>query len=1015
MVPKGQIIQMKNRFPLFTILLLVTGFLNAQVRINEAVSSNSVYLDEDGDSPDWFELHNPGGQAVTLTGYTLSDKANNPGKWTIPNLSLDPGGYAFFWASGKDRTEIQTFRTFIDRGDYFRYLIPSSDVNQNWKEVDFDDSSWPEGPTGIGYGDGDDATQIAAGTISVFARKRFSLSTLAGIEALIFDLDYDDGFVAYLNGVEIARENMSESQPAWDDVSDGFTEPRLINEAPPLRFTLENPTDLLIEGENVLAIQVHNSGPASSDLSLIPFLSVRFLGGSSEGGAPPALLDLPNLAMHTNFKISAGGETLFLHDAEGNFVDSLPVYNLPADVSVGIPGNNGDAVFFGATTPGTRNPNVGFLGVVEEQVVFSEAGGQVSPLSLELSGVTAPNTIRYTIDGSEPTISSRSYFGPIPISQNRVIRAAAFRQGYLPSRITTETYLINTNHSLPVVSIVTKPDNFFHPVTGMYVLGEGYSGEFPFFGSNIWEDIEVPVNLAFYEPGNAGNYSLDAGAKIFGGWSRGQEQRSLSIFARGRYGTDEMEYPFFSQRTYDTFQAVVLRNSGNDLFQSGMRDVVLTGLMENSNVDIQAYRSVASYINGEYWGLYNLREKVNEHFLASKHNVDPDSIDLLEFNAAVIQGSNDEYLALMDYARNNPVNQNVHYEYLAERIDIDNYVQYQAAQIYYDNKDWPGNNIKYWKSPETKWRWILYDTDFGAAIWNESAAFSNTLSFALNANGPEWPNPPWSTFLFRRLVTNQIFRNRFVNQLADEMNSRFIPQTVINRINAHANLIDREIGRHDERWGRNGNWDNNVERIRNFFRARPEQMKRFVRNQFALPAHHEINIRISNTREGYVKVNSLDIEQSNWTGDYFQNVPIKVTAVPKEGFSFVRWELDNSSEDPELTIDMTGRLALRPVFNEEPVSVPEPDNGLLSVAGITVSPNPTDGDLHLRFTVRQTTHLSATLYDVQGRLVQTLFNTNFGAGPQVQSSDLSTVPPGTYWLELREPDGGRAVVKVVVL
>jgi hypothetical protein len=1005
---------MNNRYRLLAILMMSVAFLSAQVRINEAVSSNSVYLDEDGDSPDWLELHNPGSQAIDLTNYTLSDKANNPGKWTIPNLNLAPGAYAFFWASGKDRTSSNSFRTFINRGDTFRYLIPTQSVGQSWKNTDFNDDNWAEGPTGIGYGDGDDNTQIPNGTISVFARKSFTINDLAGIEALIFDIDFDDGFIAYLNGVEIARENLSIEDPVWTDFADMYTEPLLINEAPPRRFVLDNPEEILRAGENVLAIQVHNSGPGSSDFSMIPFLSARYAGASTEGITPPAILGLTDEALHTNFRISAGGETLFLHDANGNFVDSLPVYNLPADVSVGIPGNGGQAVLLGETTPGQRNPNQGFQGVVAQRVLFSAPGGQVSPLTLALSGVSAPNEIHYTTDGSEPTINAPTYSGPIPINQTRVVRAAAFRPGYLPSRITTETYLINTNHSLPVVSLVTEPDNFFHPVTGMYLLGQGYTGEFPFFGSNIWEDREEPVNFAFYEPDNSGSYSLDAGTKIFGGWSRGQEQRSLSVFARGRYGTSEMEYPFFPQRSYDTFQALVLRNSGNDLFNTGMRDVVMTGLMENSNQDIQAYQSVASYINGRYWGLFNLREKVNEHFLASKHGVDPESIDLLEFNAAIIQGSNAEYLALLEYARTNPIEQAVHYNYLAEQIDIDNYIQYQAAQIYFDNQDWPGNNIKYWKSPDTKWRWILFDTDFGAAIWNSDAAFFNTLNFALVVNGQEWPNPPWSTLLFRRLMTNQTFRNRFINQLADEMNSRFLPQAVIQRINTHANLIEEEIERHDQRWGRAGIWEDNVERMRQFFRERPEPMKGFVRNHFNLPAHHQINVSISDTSQGYVRVNSLDIEQNNWSGDYFQNVPIKVTAIPKEGFRFLHWELDNTSDAAELTLNMTRRLALRPVFVEDPVSVAEPDNNLRSVSGITVSPNPTDGPLQMRFTVRQSTHLSAALYDAQGRQLQSLFNTSFRAGPQVQSLDLSTLPSGAYSLLLREESGGRAVVKVMV-
>ena len=155
-----------------------------------------------------------------------------------------------------------------------------------------------------------------------------------------------------------------------------------------------------------------------------------------------------------------------------------------------------------------------------------------------------------------------------------------------------------------------------------------------------------------------------------------------------------------------------------------MRDVLLTSLMEDSNLDIQAYRSVASYLNGEYWGLYNIREKINEHYLASLHNLDPDEINIVELNGEVIHGDNEAYLNMVSFVSNNSLSSSENYQQIADQIDIDNYIQYQVAQIYYDNRDWPGNNIKFWQPTGGKWRWILFDTDFGAGTWNVDAATS---------------------------------------------------------------------------------------------------------------------------------------------------------------------------------------------------------------------------------------------------------------------------------------------------
>jgi len=151
---------MKQLSLALALLALSTFTLSAQVRLNEAVSSNANYFDEDGDSPDWFELYNSGTEAVDLTGYTLSDKADNPGKWTIGSLSLEANSYALIWASGKDRPLVSGYRTYVDRGDIVQYLLPTGPVPSDWATLGFDDSAWQSGPTGIGYGDGDDSTIV---------------------------------------------------------------------------------------------------------------------------------------------------------------------------------------------------------------------------------------------------------------------------------------------------------------------------------------------------------------------------------------------------------------------------------------------------------------------------------------------------------------------------------------------------------------------------------------------------------------------------------------------------------------------------------------------------------------------------------------------------------------------------------------------------------------------------------------------------------------------------------------
>ena len=989
---------MKHLLTLF-LLAAVAAPLPAQLRLNEAVTSNASFTDEDGDTPDWLELRNAGGTPVELAGYTLSDKRDRPAKWTLAGGTLEPGDHLLVWASGKDRPGTATYRTLIDRGAVFRYRLPDGPVAGGWTDPDFNDGSWATGATGFGYGDGDDATGVPFGTRSVFLRRTFTVADPAAITDLILDVDFDDGFVAYLNGAEVGRRNLSGDRPAWDQTATTDHEAQLLSGGLPDRFTLDDPQDLLRAGTNVLAIQVHNVSAVSSDLTLIPFLSARYAGPSSEGSAPPAVLGFPTPAPHTNFKLSAAGETLYLHAPDGAFVDSLPLYGLPGGVSYGIPAGGGPAVLFDDPTPGGPNPNVGFAGVVDGRVTFSQAGGPTGAFTLSMIGGAATDLIRYTLDGSDPGPTDPVATGGLDISETTVVRAAIFRTGYLPSPVTTATYLVDEDHELPVVAITTEPANFFDPVTGIYVLGEGYQGDFPYFGSNIWEDIEHPAHFALY-PTAGDALSIDLGTKIFGGYSRGQDQRSLSFFARGRYGADAIDYPLFPQRPYAAYQAFVLRNSGNDLYWSSLRDGTLTSLMLDSNVDVQAYRPAVSYVNGRYWGIFNLREKVNEHFLASLHDVDPDEVNLVELNGQAVHGSAAGYNALVEFAANNDLRDPTNYRQVAEQIDLPNYLQYQVAQIYFDNRDWPGNNIKYWNAPGKKWRWILFDTDFGAAIWDANAAAVNTLDFALDGDGPNWPNPPWSTLLLRRLVANPDFRHRFVNQFADEMNVRFRPGAVQAHILGKADAIYSEIPRHNARWGRIGEWEDNVWRMIDFFYDRPAHMRRFLRERFDLPAERELTITNPTTDMGSVRVNTLAVTTGFWRGTYFEGCPVPVRAIPHEGYRFVRWELDNTSTNADITIDLTGPGTLRPIFAPGTTATDDAGQALAEVTDVSLSPNPSTGALVLRFTPQRATHLTARLLSADGKLVQQLFDQDFSARTQVQRWSVPHLAPGVYYLEL---------------
>lgn len=910
----------KSNFLIFFISIFISNIVNAQVvLINEVLSSNSTFYDNNGETPDWIELYNNSQTTVDLSGWVLTDKENES-KWTFGEEKIDANGYLLVWASATDKPRYYP-RTLIDHRNTWKYLIPNGPVELTWININYNDDAWLSGPSGFGYGDGDDDTSLPFGSSSVFMRKAFTISDISIVEQIILDIDYDDGFVAYLNGKEVARANMSQERPNYDDYTITDHEAVIYQGLKPDRFEIDK--SLLIEGQNIISIQAHNTTNVSSDFTLIPFLTVMYNQETTDGIQTPEILEYSETALHTNFKVSEG-ETLFLYDGNGVEISKLSITQTPPDVSLGLRPSDQTVTMYEQPSPNEKNAEEGFDDFITEKIEFSSEGGLVDQLQLTLSSPVDNYIILYTTDATIPNATSNVYSSPISISNNTVVRARLYRQGLIPSRTQTRTFILDSAHDIPMVSLVTEPDNFFSDETGIYVLGEGVFPDFPYEGSNIWEDWERPIHFSLFEQ-NELALEFDAGTKIFGGWSRALDQRSLSIFARGQYGLSEINYPLFPNRSYDKYQAFILRNSGNDFLSSNIRDITLTSLMDGSGLETQAYKSVVTYINGQYWGIFNMREKMNEHYLSSMHDIDPDQIDILGPFDEVIQGSDTDYKSMLAFLETNTLTNDDNYQWISDQVDIDNFIIYHIAQIYIDNTDWPGNNNKQWRPKDGKWRWLLYDTDFGFGIWNPASYFNNTLAFALEPNGPFWPNPPNSTLLLRRLLGNITFRNKFINQFADELNSRFLPQKVEEHIEILAAKVASEIPNHYALWGSNPSEHNNkIDDMVRFGNQRPARVKVHIRNQFSLPDYHQITLKVNDSDEGFIKINSLTINDEEWKGDYFENVPIKITAYPKQGYTFSHWTGSGGSNSAELTLDMQSDISLKAVFvpsNDEPTVI----------------------------------------------------------------------------------------------
>lgn len=891
----------------------------AQLFINEIVASNTQGLqDEDGDYPDWIEIYNSSDSVINLLGYGISDDIEDPFKYVLPDFELAANQYYVVFASDKDRGsegEVLTeyWETVIRNGDSTRYLVPQSAVSSEWVNLEFDDTGWSDGTFGLGYGDGDDATVVDNGTLSIFSRTTFTIDDISALKSLMFHISYDDGYVAYLNGVEISRSNMTGAAPISynTEASDLVGEASLIIGAELPGIDINDYKDELVEGENVLAIQIHNISTGSSDLSLIPFLSVSRASNPAGSRGIANEINLINTVdsyPHTNFKLSSAGETIVLTHPDSIQADEVTYPALKMDESYGRSIDDDSTWYiFTTLTPAAENAPNGFISRLPAPEFNLEAGLYSESIELSLADTNIGDIVYFTVDGTEPTIAS-PIFGKEsrPVAETSALRFRTIQSGKLPSDVITKTYIIGTDHSLPVVSVSTAPDNLWSDESGIYVVGtNGISGNCT-GPSNFNQDWEIPVNVELIETDGTIGFNSRAGAKIFGGCSRTQPQKSLSIFFRGEYGNPELDYKLFEEKNIDKFQGFVLRNSGNDFNNTHFRDALMTTLVEDTEVDYQAYRPAVVYLNGEYWGIHNIREKVNEHFIAANSNGNADDIDLLGPGGGnIIHGSNQNYQEFLSALGAANMNDSEQYQAVEDMIDIDNYIDYQAAQIYFANTDWPGNNIKYWRNSLTNsgWRWILYDTDFGFNFIGTSS--HNTIAFATNPNcNCGWPNPSWSTYTLRQFFESDIFTQKFVNRLAGLMNTVFDEDKVNATIDSLSQVIAPEMSLHKDRWGGSViGWEGSVNSLRNFASERTGFMESFIQSEFDLSIVRNLSVNVSSVDHGNVKVNRVVPGSYPWVGRYFSGMPIELTAIPKQGFEFTGWSGFTTSKEHKIFIN----------------------------------------------------------------------------------------------------------------
>ncbi len=349
---------------------------------------------------------------------------------------------------------------------------------------------------------------------------------------------------------------------------------------------------------------------------------------------------------------------------------------------------------------------------------------------------------------------------------------------------------------------------------------------------------EREIHFTFFESNGDLAFETNAGMRMRGYGSTAFPQKSFGVYFRKEYGKKKIEYPIFPDALSDKYKRLVMRSSGNDFLYTHFRDAVLTSILKPMNFEYQRFRPSVLFVNGEYWGVHNIREKYDEYYFEYQHNIEEDSLILLSICGSEDVGSNQEYLSLTEFITENDMTLPVNYNYVTTKIDIENFIDYEIAEIYYANYDWPCNNYRLWKTtaPDSKWRYLIYDLDLSFDFFPQASFDTPSMEHATH-EGNDWPYCECSNFFFRELLVNEAFKEEFIDRFAFHLNTTFNTKTIIDSINSYKTLFEPEIQEQIDRWSYPddmGEWNEEIEKMIVFAQKRPCFMRGNIMDFFNL-------------------------------------------------------------------------------------------------------------------------------------------------------------------------------------
>lgn len=747
------------------------------VRINEVLPKNKYSLvDADGDRSDWVELYNYNSFEVSLAGYYLSDDPNDLYKWAFPNVDIPANGYLIVFLSGKETKENELHANFSLGGNDTGLIL--FDSNKNKTDI-------------IALCDTD--SNVSIGRASDGSLEYYRQPTPYAPNAHAYSQADAIGFFQ-TDGVYISEVSASHAKGTgdndWIELYNGYSATLDLN-----GYYLSDDID------DMFKWQIKNVSIEAGGYKAIEATS--HVTRQGEGVA--------------TFGIAASGDTLFLSDPNGFLVDVFDTGALDVGMSSGR--IVGDAtisrVFFDTPTRGKSNSNIVYVGYTAQPILSQTGLYQTDGFSLELTCNTPNAVIYYTTNGSIPTSSSKVYNEAIAISKSTVVRAVAHIDGLVDSPIVTYHYLFVEPHTVPVMCIAMNKDDF----TTVYSVTQH---------SDI---VEREAYFSYYEDDGKLGVTFPAGVKAKGRGTLLYAQKSLAIHLRGSYGQNSVNYPFFDEIKFTEFASLVLRNGGQDYDAARIRDSYISRAVQGLNIETAATRPVVVYVNGEYYGLYDLNEDLNADYLQTHYGADPDAVDQIMRNQTATQGSKTEFLRVREFAREANMSNSEVYEQFCQWVDVDYFTDYIIVQSYTANSDM--FNQKYWRTQDysIKWRPIFYDLDFCFKSSTRNMIHSYfTVDGVPSANGSKS-----NMDIYCALKRNQGWCDRFVERYVEVVMTYFDADRMTNILDDMVAQLEPEMKRHIARWGKPSSyskWESSVASLRKIVQNRQKNALNYLQDYF---------------------------------------------------------------------------------------------------------------------------------------------------------------------------------------